>query len=84
MDNRKKMDTPNLMVKTYNYLKAVSKRVLGGFENVDVTTYYDRTYICSRCPHLTPDVECSLCGCPIETKAAWKTEKCPKGKWQNL
>jgi hypothetical protein len=71
------MDTPNLMVKTYNYLKAVSKRV-------DATTYYDRAYICSRCPHLTPDVECSICGCPIETKAAWKTEKCPKGKWKNL
>ena len=84
MDNRKKMDTPNLMVKTYNYLKAVSKRVLGGFENVDATTYYDRAYICSRCPHLTPDVECSLCGCPIETKASWKSEKCPKGKWKNL
>ena len=56
MDKRKKMDTPNLMVKTYNYLKAVSKRVLGGMEDVDVTTYYDRAYICSRCPHLTPEV----------------------------
>ena len=79
--DKKKMDTPNLMVKTYNYLKAVSKRMLGGFENVDTTTYYDRAYICSRCPHLTPDVECSICGCPIETKAAWKTENCPQNKW---
>ena len=84
MDKRKEMDTPNLMVKTYNYLKSVSNRVLWGFQNVDATTYYDRAYICSRCPQLTPEVECSLCGCPIETKAAWKTEKFPPGKWKNL
>ena len=47
MGKRKEMDTPNLMVKTYNYLKAVSKRLLGGMENVDATTYYDRAYILS-------------------------------------
>ena len=72
----------NLMVKSYNYLKAVSKRVLGGFENVDTSTYYDRVHICSRCEWLDhKDKECTVCGCPIETKASWKTERCPKNKW---
>jgi hypothetical protein len=66
MDKRKKLNKPNFMLKSYNYFKAVSKRVLGGFENVDTLTYYDRA---------------NECGCPIETKAAWKTEKCPKDKW---
>jgi len=80
----KKMTRPSLMIKSYNYLKAFSKRVLGGFENVDAATYYDRAYICSRCPELTPEVECNVCGCPIETKAAWKTEECPKGKWKKV
>lgn len=72
----------NLMIKSYNYLKAVSKRVLGGFENVDEATYYDRVHTCSRCDWLDHKLkECLVCGCPIETKASWKTEKCPKNKW---
>lgn len=74
-------NTPSLMVKSYNYFKAVSKRILGGLENVNTSTYYDRVHTCSRCPKMNEDLECSLCGCPIETKAAWKTEKCPDGKW---
>lgn len=75
------MNEPKMMTKAYNYFKAVSKRVLGGFENVDTVTYYDRVYICSRCPKLNKDHECTVCGCPIETKAAWKTENCPIEKW---
>ena len=75
------MKKATTMIKAYNYFKAVSKRILGGFENVDSVTYYDRTYICSRCPNLNKDLECDVCGCPIETKAAWKTEKCPLNKW---
>ena len=75
------MKKATTMIKAYNYFKAVSKSILGGFENVDSVTYYDRTYICSRCPNLNKDLECDVCGCPIETKAAWKTEKCPENKW---
>ena len=76
------MKKPSLMVKSYNYFKAVSKRVLGGMENVDTVTYYDRVHTCSRCPMLChTDKECTVCGCPIETKAAWKTESCPEDKW---
>ena len=72
----------NLMTKSYNYLKAVSKRVLGGFENVDEVTYYDRVNTCSRCEFLIHELkECGKCGCPVETKASWKTEKCPINKW---
>ncbi len=73
----------NLMVKSYNYLKAVSKRVLGGFENVDEVTYYSRVHTCSRCDNFCHEKkECKSCGCPIETKAAWKTERCPEKKWK--
>mgnify|MGYP003635281821 FL=1 len=75
------MNKPKLMIQSYNYFKAVAKRVLGGFENVDNATYYDRTFICSRCPKLNEARECTECGCPVETKAAWKTEKCPLNKW---
>ncbi len=82
----KKTNAPNIMVKSYNYLKAISKHVLNGLENVNETTFYDRSYICSRCPKLildevTSTPECSVCGCPIPKKASWKSEKCPLNKW---
>ena len=76
-----KTNKPSFMLKSYNYFKAVSKRVLGGFENVEPQVYYDRVYICSRCPELLENKECNVCGCPVETKAAWQTENCPKEKW---
>ncbi|QDP67588.1 MAG: hypothetical protein GOVbin568_27 [Prokaryotic dsDNA virus sp.] len=76
------MSKPNLMVQSYNYFKAVAKRVLNGFENVDTATYYDRVHTCSRCDYFDhKHKECTDCGCPIETKAAWKTENCPQNKW---
>ena len=61
------MNKPNLMIKSYNYFKAVSKRILGGLENVSTDIYYDRVYICSRCPEMNEDKECNACGCPEET-----------------
>ncbi len=76
------MSKPNLMVKTYNLLKASYKHAKGGFKNVEISTYYDRVHTCSRCNYLNhKDLECTVCGCPIETKAKWQTENCPKNKW---
>ena len=51
------MSKPNLMVQSYNYFKAVSKRILGGIENVSTDVYYDRVYICSRCPEMYADAQ---------------------------
>ena len=79
------MRKPNLMIKAYNYLKASSKRLLGGIEDVDTTTYYDRVHTCSRCEYLDDEhYECNLCGCPVDIKAKWKTENSPKGKWKSI
>jgi len=76
------MSKPKLMVQSYNYFKALAKRVLGGFENVDTSTYFDRVHTCTRCDYFDHEhKECLDCGCPIETKAAWKTENCPQNKW---
>ena len=75
----------DLMVKTYNLLKASYKRAVSGFRDVDEATYYDRVHTCSRCPKLDHKyLECTVCGCPIETKAKWASEECPKGKWYEI
>jgi len=77
------MVKPNLMVKAYNLLKASYRRAKDGFEDVDASTYYDRVHTCSRCDELDlEELECTVCGCPIEVKAKWKTESCPKNKWK--
>lgn len=75
-------DKPTLMVKAYNLLKASYKRAVTGFKDVDEVTFYDRVHTCTRCDKFDYiEYECSVCGCPIETKAKWKTESCPKNKW---
>ena len=79
------MDKPDLIIKAYNLLKASYKRAKGGFQDVDTSTYYDRIHTCSRCPELDLiELECTVCGCPIEIKAKWKTESCPKNKWYEI
>ena len=79
------MHKADLMVKAYNLLKASYKRAKGGFKDVDQVTYYDRVHTCTRCPKFDyVEYECTVCGCPIETKAKWKTESCPKNKWNEV
>ena len=75
------MKKVKLKKKAYNYLIAVGKRIMGGFENVSDIVYSERIEICVECTKLNPEYECSICCCPVETKAAWKTESCPENKW---
>ena len=76
------MRKPNLMVKAYNLLKASYKHAKNDFEKADQVLYNDRIHSCSRCDFYNDDdSSCNVCGCPIATKASWKSEKCPKNKW---
>ncbi len=76
------MNKPNLMVKAYNLLKASYKHAKDDFEKTEQTIYNDRVHTCSRCNFYDhDDNSCNVCGCPIATKASWKSENCPKGKW---
>ena len=40
-----------------------------------------RLRICKRCPYLTRDARCTLCGCFVRAKTKVPTEKCPNGYW---
>ena len=76
------MKKPNLIIKAYNLLKASYKHPKNDFEKTEQTIYNDRVHICSRCTFYDySDNSCSVCGCPIATKATWQSENCPKGKW---
>jgi hypothetical protein len=45
----------------------------------------DRRFaLCRECPRFMPDSErCShpKCGCFLRIKTAWRSQKCPEGKW---
>ena len=41
-----------------------------------------RVLTCLACKYYDADKdECLICGCPVEVKASWSTEVCPKNKW---
>lgn len=73
---------PNLITKSYNFLKALIKRILGGVEDTDQKTYWYRITTCNNCEELDKqEMECTVCGCPVKLKTKWQTESCPLNKW---
>lgn len=40
-----------------------------------------RWEICTKCPNLTPNASCKLCGCYMPAKVKAPRAKCPLKKW---
>jgi glycosyltransferase involved in cell wall biosynthesis len=75
-------DLPPLATRAANYAKAQIRHTLDGRARADNATLSDRLTICEDCDRFrASDRKCSECGCPIEEKAAWRSESCPLGKW---
>ncbi len=74
---------PGLLRKVFNFGKAVAKHAANGLKMVDKETYKTRLEICYACPLLIKGHYCQhvKCGCRVEKKAGWESEKCPVGKW---
>ena len=52
------------------------------FKHVDDEIYNKRMEICKGCEKFNPEsVRCNDCGCFLEIKAKWNSEKCPLEKW---
>lgn len=67
-----------------NFTKAVVKHALDGFNKVTPAEYTHRIMICNKCDMRVKN-RCTHedCGCFIEKKAWWNSEKCPLNKWDN-
>ena len=70
-----------------NFAKATVKHIGNGMKKVDLPMYQRRLHVCNGC--VPPDGlrvknRCTheSCGCFIDTKAWWSSEKCPLDKWQ--
>ncbi len=76
-------DGPGLLRKVFNFGKAIARHTANGLKVVDKETYQLRLELCYACPLLKDSHYCQhvKCGCRVEKKAGWETEKCPVGKW---
>ena len=71
---------PGKLTLAKNFVKAVANHVASGVEDSETEELERRLSICSMCEHRNED-SCSVCGCNLESKARWKEQVCPIGKW---
>ena len=75
---------PGLLRRTINFGAAIARHAANQMRNVEPSSYETRLSICRQCPSC--DLERMVCreltcGCFLQTKARWESEKCPLQKW---
>ena len=76
------MSKPGKLKKLSNFTLAAAKFAAGGFIKSSKELYDERVLTCLACKYYDANKdECLVCGCPVEVKASWITESCPKNKW---
>ena len=80
-DERDKPQLPGKIEMAANFAQAVAKHVADGVTKVNQPTLERRLEICTACEYRKDD-RCSVCGCYLAEKAAWRTSECPLGKWE--
>jgi hypothetical protein len=83
--DRPQPQPPPYWKRVANYAKAAKKHAWDFLVNVDQATYDARLAVCRGCIEWY-NSETKLCchpncGCPVEAKAAWRSEPCPLRKW---
>lgn len=68
------------MNKPINFLVAAIRHGLNGARQASPDEKNHRMETCLACEHHAEGV-CHKCGCPIDTKTSWASEKCPIRKW---
>jgi hypothetical protein len=77
---RDKPALPSKLTMAVNFTKALARHAMDGAQKVNPRQLEERLELCTICEHRR-DERCSVCGCPIGDKAAWRTQQCPLGKW---
>ena len=67
-----------------NFGSSLAKHTMNLFKTVDHNVKLNRLEICSSCENFNPDKRiCNTCGCLLEIKTSWASEKCPIDKWNS-
>lgn len=80
--------SPSIIEKASNFTNSVIKYVSNGMVNVSDSIKQERMEICRACPFFNEtnpkNPTCNKCGCFLEVKTGWASEKCPEGKWFDI
>ena len=77
-------EPPSLWKRMFNFGTAVVRHAADGLKKVEDATYAQRLATCGSCASCDPlNWVCreQSCGCHLKTKAGWRSESCPLGKW---
>jgi hypothetical protein len=77
------MSKLTLVEKGVKFISASTRFVMSGFQEVPENVQQERLSICKECPFFSggENPECEKCGCLLNLKTKWATEKCPIDKW---
>lgn len=79
---RNNQQLPSKIKMAKNLISATKEHAKTGFAKAGNELQAERLEICKGCEFYIPDQDrCGKCGCPLKSKSAWKSSKCPIGKW---
>lgn len=65
-----------------NFIKSIYGHISNGLTNVSKEKKQERLSICHSCEFYNSTLsQCKQCGCFLEIKTLWASEKCPIDKW---
>jgi hypothetical protein len=71
---------PSLLQQAANFGGAVVRHVANGMKQVSPEEKQRRLDLCVICEHYA-NGRCAKCGCGLDSKTGWDSERCPIGKW---
>ena len=80
--NKNKNEMPSFLEMAKNAGASVVNHAMNSFQSVPSNVKEERISICEGCEHYNSETtRCNECGCFINIKADWASEKCPIDKW---
>ncbi|MDB5341840.1 MAG: hypothetical protein JWP89_217 [Schlesneria sp.] len=81
-DPADKPPLPGSVTLAASFVRALSVHVADGSQHVESVVLQARLSVCTLCDQRRDD-RCAVCGCFITTKAEWREQECPLGKWRS-
>ena len=82
-EEQERKDSASLLNKGVNFSKSIVAHAANGFQKASNDIKNARIDICKQCElYNESDSTCKECGCYLEIKTSWASEKCPLGKWR--
>ena len=79
------MDITELFNRAKNLTNSTINHAVNGFINVNEKVKQERLDICRSCDKFnSQNTTCNECGCFLNIKTSWASEKCPLDKWLAL